>query len=253
LGNPNPSAVEHYLNQDKKITHGYINTYGDLPTVETSGVELKGRKFYRHQAAARNDNTAFIAGEEDTIKSKHGTLARFICQQGRSFKYKLRFKNLHDWEIGAVLLALNPDLVRQVPDSADFTPTNQEPVDGVVFAQKLGYGRPLGLGSISNKIKAVNILNTDEIPKWMCKIDELNNYTEAFIKYAEEHQLPLKQWLEVVKYAGTENETFAYPSKEDRGRTTIYNYHTDIRRKHSQERRTRNPENGRICANIIKP
>jgi len=244
LGEPNASAVEFYLNQDEIQTHGYVNTYGDLPGVESSGVELNGRKFYRHQPKAREK--AIYQAQGENIKSKHGTLARFICKPDRTFKYTLRFKNLRDWELGAVLLALNPDLIRQT----NFLQNHQEELDNVVYAQKLGYGRPLGLGSVINQIDKICLLNSENITMGGAT-NQAKDYVQIFVNDAK--NLPVEDWLKVMNYSASKDRIYAYPTKNVRGETTIYNYHTDIRKTHSENRRKTIPKNGRSHGNQVKP
>ncbi len=246
LGEPNASAVEFYLNQDEIQTHGYVNTYGDLPGVEGSGVELNGRKFYRHQPKA-SQKAIYQATSNEEIKSKHGTLARFICNAGRTFKYTLRFKNVRDWELGAILLALNPDLIRQT----DFSQDDKE-LDGVVYAQKLGYGRPLGLGSVVNQIDEICLLNSQNATMETAT-KQAKDYVQIFVNDANQKNLPVEDWLKVMNYAASKDQIYAYPTKNVRGETTIYNYHTDIRKTHSENRRKKIPKNGRSHGDQVKP
>ena len=207
LGQPQASAVEHYLQQDSNK----LQTYGDLPSVELSNSQLNGRKFYRHQPIPEGNNTLFEASTDEEIKKEQASLARFICKTGTKFRFKVRFKNLQEWELGALILALSPQL--KDPKAAN----------------KLGHGRPLGLGSIKIDIQQIKLLNdklelkedTEEKTHYLNKLE-----TQQGINLAQ-----IKCWLEVLNY---KNRTeAAYP----RYKKEIYNYHTEIRRQYSKKRR----------------
>lgn len=254
LGAPKASAVEHYLVQDKVNQRGWSEhtvTYGDLPGVLTSESVLSGRKFYRHQSLAATDNSLFELKENR--HDKQATLARFISKPGTRFRFTLRFKDLRLWEIGALIVALQPDvLIERQNRGYALTQEQQAFLNKVralrgksaqhpIFALKLGYGRPLGLGSISACIDRVKLLTaTGEPEQQEIKEQDENQWIDhavkAFLELVKTRQLPLFPWLSAALYAGATQA--AYPTAADnKGNYTIFNYHTGIRREHAKVRR----------------
>lgn len=189
LGMPRPSAVEHYLRQPDANTlcvkrHGdgaALLTYGDLPEVPgmdaDEPAELAGRKFYRHQPAAKDDPSCYE--DEEHIASDQASLGRYLSKPGSVFRFTLDFQDLRGWELGALLVAAFPDhylpklvnrLAEKEPDAAfsvlqnklaklnDLAKQNDQPT----LAHKLGHGRPLGLGSVLLILDKMEILAADE-------------------------------------------------------------------------------------------
>jgi CRISPR-associated protein (TIGR03986 family) len=207
LGQPRASAVEHYLQQDDK----YLKTYGDLPGVEPSGTSLNGRKFYRHQPMKGNET--FEETDAVKIMSNHSSFAQFISQPGTQFLFKVRFRDLRSWELGALMLALNPRLGR------------------AGTANKLGHGRPLGLGSVNIDIDKINFLELDGT---LTK-DQQEKDNADYIKDLKAHSAvsseQLERWLDALQFEGT--GPAAYPNAEH----NIYTYHSNIRALYSVLRR----------------
>jgi len=202
LGQPKSSADMFYL--DQSGVTGRFNTYGELPGVEESGVELAGRKFYPHQRVDAARNTPFATGKLDVkdLASKQATLARFISSPGARFRFTLRYRDLRDWELGAVMLALCPDLIRETGDN--LMPEVEHTDEPVHFAQKLGYGKPLGLGSVDIRIKehAQWTENDGEnLPELTECSESVSDFVEQFVKMARERGFPLNDWLMVTNWA----------------------------------------------------
>jgi len=206
LGKPQASAVEHYLQQDGN----FLQTYGDLPKIEASNSKLNGRKFYRHQPV-NDKNTPFEESNREVINKDQASLARYICKRNTTFCFKVRFKNLSNWELGALILALSP----QLEDNKT--------------ANKIGHGRPLGLGSVRIDIKQINLLRDD------LTLGESDKTAIDYITClkAQENvsEKQINRWLKVLNYE--DRKEADYP----RSKGQIYNYHTDIRREYSQKRR----------------
>ncbi|MBF0548469.1 MAG: TIGR03986 family CRISPR-associated RAMP protein [Candidatus Riflebacteria bacterium] len=207
LGSPKASAVEHYLSQEKlplRADKGILCTYGDSPDDSSAG-ELRGRKFFLHQPKAAseedcynllkvskkesNDEIKKHQDEIDQLHKKQAGLARYISKPGTTFRFKLKFRDLRGWELGALIFSLFPNevllssliknmnisLENQAPglnkwheliankfhadaDTDTDTDTNPNPNPNPdpdpskrkpLFAHKIGHGRSLGLGSIS--------------------------------------------------------------------------------------------------------
>ena len=273
LGSPKPSAVEHYLTQDRlpqRRDAGILCTYGDTPDDATAG-ELRGRKFYLHATQAAT-NARFYElvdakcrdwqpGNTTMVASNMAGVGRFISAAGSEFGFTLRFTNLRTWELGAVLLALSPSpklllsladglgehgnalrawIDRTIPADANTPP----------FAQKLGHGRPLGLGSVHMDVKGLWRLVRDA--NRVASLKPHNGWSEsvtAFGALARERlgestsdwvANVLTPWLNVHRYAGRDQNLSEhdYPRGSD---GTIFGYHTRLRQDHTKGRKMNGP------------
>lgn len=265
LGSPKPSAVEMYLTQEnieERKDCGNLCTYGEFIKDKAAG-DLNGRKGYLHQPPvnANNDHFLLQPGEEN-YDSEQSTIVNLVSMPNTEFRFKLRFSNLADWEIGALLFATATEAedVKKVFEGMNLgsgvtLPSELKKLIALeesgdkslpLFAQKIGHGRPLGLGSIKINIDAVKTWNFSK------KLPELVNDN-----FAREHYLKalgtfvagalndrardwlkqiVLQWLKIRRFRG--QPVCSYPTKKDKGKTTIYNYHSDIRKVHSQKRKT---------------
>ncbi len=264
LGAPKPSAVEHYLCQDGlQKRAGATVTYGDLPGIESNGAELMGRKFYRHQSlqvgleGPLSGKELFLAPDDETAASDQATLARLVSRPGTRFRYRVRFRDLRAWELGALLLAIEPDLVEQAPEEL-LPPKVREVMDrarkartenGPLFAGKLGYARPLGLGSVRMTCKGIRLLVDDQGPqmKEMQETDLAKLRTDclhAFLDKIDSRRIRLADWLEAVRFAGCELADYPRSRRDPKDKQetpTTYTYHTEIRKAHAKARRLPNP------------
>ncbi len=206
LGQPRASAVEFYLKQNDN----FLNTYGDLPGVEESGAELNGRKFYRHQPV--NNPSSFEGLNADNNLS---TIAKFVSKPGSKFRFTVRFKDLRQWELGLLMVALNPEIKRQGA------------------ANKLGHARPLGLGSIRISIDSIQLLDENGQLVKQSEEQSLSVWLDALEQeesFAANNQMDA--WLQILDYSAAQQADY------QRGRDNeIYNYHTDIRSDYSKKRR----------------
>lgn len=146
LGTPKPTAFQHYLIQplnqqpgapnhplgsDKQTLCNYHHPVGNGPfdltdnqgrtIAQTDGTVIRGYKRYWHKPEAK-DSERFTTQVHPT----QGTIIRPV-KAGTCFAGRLRFENLTNLELGALLTAL------QLPPSK---------------RHHLGMGKPLGLGSI---------------------------------------------------------------------------------------------------------
>lgn len=217
LGQPRPSAWEFYLKQDESKPF----TYGD--TVDEEGGDLAGRKFYLHQPQCQAQD---YEAEGEGINSNQATLARYVVAPKAKFRFTVRFRDLRDWELGALLATLEPGRMA---------------VDGKVYAHKLGLGRPLGLGSVALKVDQLNCWNgeqqldklSDEVQKQL-----LQAFTQKAKTKGEGWQPHLDRWLALHRYQAVQNAA-GYPVKEGE----IYGWHTDLRRQYIKQRRAGTLEN----------
>lgn len=221
LGQPKPSAWEFYLQQPQDQSQPLM-TYGDLPG--DAGGDLAGRKFYRHQTAtAVSENDI---KDSDSQKSDQATLARFICDTATKFKFAIRFARLRDWELGALLAVLEPHLLK--PGS---TPDR--------YAHKLGFGRPLGMGSVRITRKEIRVRLEKEVA-FLGQEDKDQRVTTALAVLREKLNTgALKDWLEA--HERVDGQRLGYPvdfTKVDGQQAqTIYAWHTNVRREYSKLRR----------------
>ena len=245
LGQPRPSAVEFYLKQGK--LPGQLTTYGDLPA--DPGGDLAGRKHYRHQPDARQKISIYEA-QKKTVQSndrqgqkdpevERGTTVRYLSQPGSTFKTTLRFDSLRPWELGALLLALQPELAQKLnPD----IPKNEHG-----YAHKLGYGKPLGLGSVRLTVDGARWQQADSWQWQQCRATDgdypiLVKDCLAALKaklqttWGEEGmKTKLLAWLQPRQWKG--KGYAAYPQLSVKEESTIFNFHTDLRKRHAKTRR----------------
>ncbi|EDN70063.1 secreted protein [Beggiatoa sp. PS] len=245
LGMPRPSAVEFYLEQNNTKNRkdgGTLTTYGDI-LGETTG-ELNGRKFYLHQPDAAKDATCYTDETEEVLSGNQAALARFVSKPGTQFRFTLRFRDLRTWELGALLIALEPErLITKLEDNTN--PLNAycgwlqklTPSEQPLFAHKIGHGRPLGLGSVHLKIDDLDCWTaTNEPPVMDKKILQNQSVNDFFAK------LPLKdnvfttrilaRWFGVHLYRGQTRAD--YPQEDG----STFAFHSNLRLRHLAARRS---------------
>jgi len=246
LGSPKASAVEFYVQQDQgKNEAGRLSTYGDLvehPLTAPGDREescLAGRKFYRHQPGAARSTAPFMAQTSEEKDNSRASLAHCVSRPATRFRVTLRFQDLSDVELGALLFVLG---IQHAAEFRNGKRPTREALDDPPYALKLGYARPLGLGSVTFSLDGVdqiayektngrtrlNLKTIEDPAQWR------QERVQAFLnKRNEESGLAphLDTCLEAWTYAGRQDA--AYPRKDDQ----VYNFHTDLRRRHSKARR----------------
>ena len=130
LSGPKPTTFQHYLEQPENANRNNLNHWN-------SNTNIRGNKLYWHRKTSDNSNDLYSWNEgrvrDDTQHTK-------ICpvKAQKIFKGRIRFENLSEVELGALLFALD------LPENC---------------AHKLGMGKPLGLGSV--KISITNLFISD--------------------------------------------------------------------------------------------
>jgi CRISPR-associated protein (TIGR03986 family) len=131
LSSPKPTTFQHYLTQDGTKGKRELTTYlqGDQTTI-------RGHKLYWHrwdegqgidQVKESNQHDALLKDlKQEHPRDTQHTIIRPV-KAGVRFGGRIRFDNLTDLELGALLCAL------QLPEGC---------------AHRLGMGKPLGLGSV---------------------------------------------------------------------------------------------------------
>ena len=247
LGQPKPSAVEHYVDQSRagKI-RGATVTYGDVQGEEPRGGALNGRKFYRHQPVEIVDGPLtgkerFLAETEEVCLSDQATLARLVSRPGARFRLRVRFRELRIWELGALLIAIEPDLLASLDEgelddrvSSVITKARAKAEAGSpLFALKMGYARPLGFGSVAMCVQYADLLGPEsQLTRVQDTVSWKLDAVRAFLNEMKGDDLALADWLEVCRYAGRVKAD--YPRSDD---GKIFTHHTEIRKEHSKQRR----------------
>ena len=143
LSGAKATTFQHYLVQDKALGHDpdskkTLAHYGTLPP----GTQIRGRKQYWHQGSSPQI-------EANTTKElEHESQLTRIqpLKAGVRFAFTVRFENLSETELGAILWALQPH------GNGDET-----------CVHKIGMGKPLGMGAVH--IDRVDLHLTDRVNK----------------------------------------------------------------------------------------
>ena len=117
LANPKPTSFQLYLKQPSDVTFDTIRHY------DSPDAKLRGYKQYWHK---KGDKFEEDSPDFDPQKDTQHTLIAPI-KPGAIFEGSIRFENLSEEELGALLFVLN------LPEG---------------YCHKIGMGKPLGLGSI---------------------------------------------------------------------------------------------------------
>jgi CRISPR-associated protein (TIGR03986 family) len=266
LGQPRPSAVEHYLQQPQAATHrngddAMLRTYGDLAGHDEPG-ELAGRKFYLDRKDAYGDKPRWEDRSEENRREKRSTLALEASRPHTIFRFTVRFRDLEEDELAAVMLALCPDQFAEVAGG--------EREDG--YCSKLGYARPLGWGSVRITVAELHLLERTisadgstqlglrpqiEATAWFAAHSPLLARGEGPALVTEEL---LRPWMALhyrnhplagdYPTARLDPEDAPRPARPSRGPMAavkekateeIFTYHTQLRAQHSRQRRYRRP------------
>lgn len=119
LGQPQPTTYQHYLVQTDENVDKSLHWDGDLNGQGQACI--RGHKLYWHRP-----NAPMPAGSEETKKDNVATEFHPV-RLGTSWRARIRFENLDDAELGAIISAI------ALPPQC---------------AHKLGMAKPLGLGSV---------------------------------------------------------------------------------------------------------
>ena len=144
LASPKPTTFQHYLVQPYEHGKNRSN-YNDTTAI-------RGNKLYWHQSA-KNEN--WVETDPDKLKNKNIITKIKPVKPKTKFTSRIRFENLSQVELGALLFALD------LPEGC---------------CHKLGMGKPLGLGSV----KIVPTLHlSNRIKRYENLFDEWNNDIES--------------------------------------------------------------------------
>ncbi|WP_440055958.1 TIGR03986 family type III CRISPR-associated RAMP protein [Pseudoalteromonas sp. T1lg65] len=219
LGQPKPSAGEFYLKPLKN--NKLVPNYGYSKS-ENLHYELNGRKFYLHQKPYTPKDEENNNETKQNADNKLATTAQYVTPENTRYRMTLRYKNLAPEELGLVVLALQPEIIK----SCDIPPQHRQALapfkkSPLLLANKLGYARPLGYGSVAFDIKDTNQ-------------QMLTNAVTAFLhtQNSVEH---IKQWLTICLYSLDTN--YSYPGQTNFRGDKIYKFHSWIRNTELRRRR----------------
>jgi CRISPR-associated protein (TIGR03986 family) len=141
LGTPKPTTTLFYLRKKKgKWSEDERKKPGAAATIGYDGLnELRGRKVYRHHGAALN---RLEYERADRRRDHQNRSVRGVRVPGNVFEFTINFHNLAPVELGALLWSLN---------MSD---------EGCYY--RLGYGKPLGFGSVRLAIGRIDLLDFDQ-------------------------------------------------------------------------------------------
>lgn len=232
LGQPKPSAVENYLkqpyhpNRNRPGDTATLLTYGDAAGYDTPG-QLAGRKFYLDRADAYepystpNKIAPWKDAKESNRLNDRSTLAIDVSKPKHRFRFTLRFRDLDMDELAAVLLALCPNQFAKTVGGTH--------KDG--YCSKLGYGRPLGLGTVRIEAKELHFLEHDANGNSTLKPESVSAWFGNHVKL---QSFPvLTEWLNVHQHKHQQGQDY----ERDPDDNEIFTVHTKLRAKHSTKQR----------------
>jgi hypothetical protein len=225
LGMPRPSAVEHYIKQpyhptkNRPTDNATLVTYGDAEGYDQAG-ELAGRKYYLDRADAYT-GTPWKDDSNENKRNERSTLALEASKPKRKFRFTIRFRDLENRELAAILVALCPDQFKQQ--------LRGNHVNG--YCSKLGYARPLGWGSVQLEAKALLFIHESATHP---ELSSQNNILDWVTKNYQPTSTQ-NEWLAVHRHKNP--DAGDYPKMSRNGVENIFTYHSNLRAKHSSMRR----------------
>ncbi|MFA4958887.1 MAG: TIGR03986 family CRISPR-associated RAMP protein [Candidatus Cloacimonas sp.] len=158
LSSPKPTSFQYYIQQYPKIGNLEKNKINRLKNYDSPNACLAGFKFYWHR-----DSNDWTANPDDVRKNKTQYTKIQPLDKNSHFKGRIRFTNLSDTELGALLFILN------LPEGC---------------AHKIGMAKPLGLGSIRIDAK-LNLIDrqkryTNLKDEGIKEIEDFSPYLQAY-------------------------------------------------------------------------
>ena len=167
---------------------------GKSADYDDKNAALRGRKFYWHQKG-ENDNVPLVHRFDELSRPVPNRWKKNIESQlpapirplpaGTTFNGEIHFTNLTRAELGALLVALKPDLAFEAPDFKEKTPC---------YGIKIGKGKPRGLGSVTSHLTLLvhdsprSMYSSLDAPLWKAPRDdagrdEVRNYVCSYKKW----------------------------------------------------------------------
>ncbi len=157
LSSPKPTTTRFYL----KPENGAVPQQWSLPEGYDGRAVLRGRKLYRNHGKAVEEEYSRAGG----VCNDQNRTVRDAMKPGARFEFDIRFVNLAPVELGALLWTLQ--------------------MDGK-SCHRLGFGKPLGFGSVSLSVSAVELLDPTvryhslSDPGWRACEDWHSKFVERF-------------------------------------------------------------------------
>jgi len=249
LGSPKPSAAEFYLDQATNFDFRYtdqqaaelvndqhpsiIQTFGEWHNtgrdIQTSP-RLRGRKFYPHAKCVAFPNYPdYAAPADDHVQSDQASLVRYVLKPGARLKVAIRFKDLRPAELALLVGVLEPvRIFRKIyrgPGEVSAT---------LGYANKLGYGRSIGMGSVACNIDAVRTFGNDKFGSTNLALnapahERLLSGLMATLNEDHFSVIAASKWNVMMRFNEANLQTKAFFKHND----AIFNWHTAIRKKHA--------------------
>lgn len=138
LGSPKSTTTRFYLLPDNRVPRDNME---DQEIGYDGHTVLRGRKVYRHHAAARPAEYVRASGGAGPIKDDQNRTVKGVRTPGNTWEFTIEFTNLAQVELGALLWALE--------------------LEGTQH-HRLGFAKPLGFGSVDLSISALELLDAEE-------------------------------------------------------------------------------------------
>lgn len=181
LMQPNPTSYQLYLKQEG----------ANLNHWEKDSMKIRGYKLYWHNKIWNwKANDAEIKLDAGKPLEKRSTKKLTPLKKGSKFKAKIRFQNLSEIELGALMMIFNLNGAKNP-------------------AYKIGMGKSLGLGSI--KVNPTLFIESDDAYTTLFDGDKFKNpyekvdaakYLDAFKKYINRQGM-LQTWEKIMKELNT--------------------------------------------------
>lgn len=134
LSSPKPTTTRFYLKPAKAKPESKNGAPDEQVGYDAPDMVIRGRKLYRHHITVNSDEyTRVHKIRDDQNRTINGALP-----VGTKFRFKVRFENLAEVELGALLWALE-----------------MEPN----LCHRLGFAKPLGFGSVRIRVAQIHELN----------------------------------------------------------------------------------------------
>jgi len=205
----------------------------------------------------------FLRAIEHLVGYQAG-LGRYISNPGATFGCTLRFRDLRPWELGAVLLALEPSRIASIqgalPQNRDIqslsnaarSEWNMSETRAPIFAHKLGRGRPLGLGSVRIAVDHLAIWDGQDMEDRVHAAGCTTGVVADAFSVLEGKLKPLAEdprwtkvidaWLRMHQYRDQPRRDYPRAQDKPSGRYEIHVYYTEQGRARAKNRRTRRSE-----------
>ncbi len=190
---------KHYLHHSATLGDPHKKTHYDLPA------------FIAAREKAGNPDPEGAVDRRKALLSDQAAVALRVSRPGTELGFTVRFRDLLPAELGALAVALNPDLIASVEDALPeqcrrlLADVPAIAVGGLErrFGLRLGHGKPLGMGSV-----AVTI---DSAVSWQERAVDMTECIKAALRQKLILEQALAPTLEVLRL---DSDAQSYLSQE---------------------------------------